>query len=74
MGEHSFSWGNAKIAIIRVLMNKPQWVFLDEATSSMDKESEAKSYSLLLEQSNMTIISIGHGKEIEKYHQRVINV
>lgn len=74
-------WGNIlslgemqKIAIIRVLMNKPQWVFLDEATSSMDKESEAKSYSLLLEQSNMTIISIGHGKEIEKYHQRVINL
>ena len=38
-----------RLSIARALLQKPQWLFLDEATSAMDEAAEAQLYRLLLE-------------------------
>ena len=58
-----------KIAFIRAILQKPDYLFLDESTSSMDEESEQLSYKLLLKKlPDATIISVGHRKTINKFH------
>jgi len=58
-----------KIAFIRAILQKPDFLFLDESTSSMDEESEQVSYKLLLAKlPKTTIISVGHRKTIDKFH------
>jgi len=60
-----------KMAFIRILHMKPNWVFLDEVTSSMDEETETYFYSILfLELANhTTIISVGHRNNLRQFHQ-----
>jgi putative ATP-binding cassette transporter len=36
------------LAIARVLLKKPRWVFADEATSALDEATEKKVYEQLL--------------------------
>jgi len=58
-----------KVAFIRAILQQPDFLFLDESTSSMDEESEIQSYKLLLDKlPNTTIISVGHRKTIDKFH------
>ncbi len=62
-----------KLAIARVLLIKPDWLFLDEATSATDEEEEAALYRVVTEAlPAMTVISIGHRISLETYHRRVI--
>ncbi len=58
-----------KIAFIRVLLAKPDVIFLDEATSAMDNDNEKLMYSLLTKYlPKSQIISIGHRDSLKKYH------
>jgi len=53
------------------LLHKPEYLFLDEATASLDEPSEAALYKLLAEKlSATTIVSIGHRSTLEAFHQR----
>ena len=38
-----------RVGMARALLAKPDWLFLDEATASLDPEAEAKLYRLLRE-------------------------
>ena len=38
-----------RIAFARALLQQPDWLFLDEATSSLDEEAEQKLYRILQE-------------------------
>jgi putative ATP-binding cassette transporter len=58
-----------KIAIIRAILQKPDYLFLDEVSSAMDSESEEIAYKMLIEHlPKTTIISVGHRKTIDKFH------
>ena len=60
-----------RIACARVLLKKPDWLFLDEATASVDESLEKQLYYILKKlQPNMTIISIGHRNTLREYHSR----
>ncbi|MBI2707407.1 MAG: ABC transporter ATP-binding protein/permease [Proteobacteria bacterium] len=62
-----------RIAIVRVLLAKPQWLFMDEATSAMDEASESHLYRLLKSQlQDTTFISIGHRESLKALHTREI--
>lgn len=58
-----------RIAFIRILLFKPQLVFLDESTSAMDESVEAKSYDMLKEYlPDMAVVSVGHRSSILSRH------
>jgi vitamin B12/bleomycin/antimicrobial peptide transport system ATP-binding/permease protein len=58
-----------KLAIARALLAKPDWLFLDEATASLDEESERALYHLLSARlPHAAIVSIAHRSQVAKYH------
>jgi len=60
-----------RLGLARALLLAPQYLFLDEATASLDEASEAALYHLLKEKlPATTIISIGHRSTLEAFHQR----
>jgi len=64
-----------RVAIARALLLKPDWLFLDEATSAMDEAQERHLYALLAERlPATTVVSIGHREALKAYHQRVIRL
>jgi putative ATP-binding cassette transporter len=64
-----------RLGIARALLHKPQYLFLDEATASLDEPSEAALYQLLKDRlAATTIVSIGHRSTLEAFHQRGVTL
>lgn len=62
-----------RIAFARVLLHRPDWVFLDESTSMLDKDNEAVMYQLLKDHlPQCTLISVGHRDSLIAYHDQII--
>jgi len=60
-----------RLAFARVLLNKPDWVFLDEATASLPDDAQAALYRLLTERlPDATVVSIGHRDSLAEFHTR----
>jgi putative ATP-binding cassette transporter len=60
-----------RLALARALLQKPDWLFLDEATASLDEEAERELYQLLHRRlPGATIVSIAHRPQLASYHQR----
>jgi vitamin B12/bleomycin/antimicrobial peptide transport system ATP-binding/permease protein len=60
-----------RIALARALLAKPDWLFLDEATASLDPESEAHLYRVIKERlPRATIVSIAHRQSVAEFHDR----
>lgn len=67
---HILSLGEQqKLAFMRIFIRKPEWVFLDEATSAMDEDTENYMYKRLASMP-LTIISVGHRSTLDKWHTR----
>jgi putative ATP-binding cassette transporter len=55
----------------RALLQRPDWLFLDEATASLDEAIEARLYRLLQERlPEATIVSIAHRTAVAAYHAK----
>ncbi len=60
-----------RLAMARTLLARPDWLFLDEATASLDPEAEASLYRLLRQRlPRTTIISIAHRPTVAELHDR----
>lgn len=62
-----------KAAFVRILLQRPAWLFLDEASSAMDEETEAALYGLLAHLPS-SVISVGHRSTLDKFHERILNI
>lgn len=64
-----------RIAFARVLLHKPDWVFLDETTSMLDLANEKNLYKMLkTELPHCSIVSIGHRQSLDDFHDHIINM
>lgn len=62
-----------RIALARALLAKPEWLFLDEATASLDPIAEAQLYEVLRRRlPDTTVVSIAHRPAVANFHQRRI--
>ena len=60
-----------RLAIARALLTRPDWLFLDEATSAVEEKLEAELYAMLARRlPSTTIMSIGHRSAVVGLHRR----
>ena len=60
-----------RIGFARAFVYRPDWLFLDEATSAVDEATEEALYALLQERlPGLTMISIAHRATVAKFHHR----
>ncbi len=67
---HELSLGEQqRLAFARVLLAKPDFIFLDEATASLDEKSEAVLYGLLQSKlPHSAVTSVGHRSSLLAWH------
>ncbi|ENO85980.1 ABC transporter [Thauera linaloolentis 47Lol = DSM 12138] len=64
-----------RLAFARVLLHKPVWLFLDEATASLDPRNEALLYRLLIERlPGLTLVSVAHRESLAVFHTKVLEL
>jgi putative ATP-binding cassette transporter len=60
-----------RVALARALLVKPDWLFLDEATASLDPAAEAELYRIVQARlPNTTLVSIAHRPSVAAFHER----
>jgi len=80
--ERSENWGQVlsggeqqRLAFARALTNKPDWLFLDEATASLPEEDQEALYRVLRDKlPETTLVSIGHRESLARFHDRKLIV
>jgi vitamin B12/bleomycin/antimicrobial peptide transport system ATP-binding/permease protein len=78
--DHEDAWGQKlsggeqqRLALARVFLKKPQWVFADEATSALDEAAERTIYERLLahvKAADGALVSIAHRPAVAVFHTR----
>jgi putative ATP-binding cassette transporter len=64
-----------RLAFARILLHKPDWVFLDEATAALDEDSQRHIMKLFdAELKKTTLLSIGHRPDLAAYHTRTLEL
>jgi putative ATP-binding cassette transporter len=78
--EERETWENAlsvteqqRLGFARLLLHKPDWVFMEEATDALDPEAEVGIISMLAQElPGVTILTIGYHPGLAQLHDRVI--
>jgi putative ATP-binding cassette transporter len=64
-----------RLTIARAILHEPDYLFLDEATASLDESAESLLYRLLHERlPQTTIVSISHRSALRAFHRRHIEI
>ena len=62
-----------RLAIARALLNRPDWLFMDEPTAALPDDAQDSLYRLLKEKlPGATLVSIGHRDGVAQFHDRRI--
>lgn len=64
-----------RVAFARILLTKPQAVFLDESTSALDEGLEFALYELLRnELPDCVLVSVSHRHTVEQHHEQLLEL
>ncbi|WP_230168071.1 ABC transporter ATP-binding protein/permease [Roseomonas sp. CECT 9278] len=64
-----------RLAFARLILHRPRWVFLDEATAALDEANQDAMMNLLLESlPDVALVSIGHRPGLEAFHTRTLTL
>lgn len=64
-----------RLGFVRLLLRRPAWIYLQEATSALDDQTEADLLRLLDQAfPTATVIAIGHGRALERFHRRKLTL
>jgi putative ATP-binding cassette transporter len=64
-----------RLGVARAILQAPDYLFLDEATASLDEPAEAALYRLIAARlARSTIVSIGHRSTLLAFHRRSLTL
>ncbi|MDB5893093.1 MAG: transporter ATP-binding protein [Rhodoferax sp.] len=66
-----------RLAVARVFLKQPRWIFADEATSALDEAGEQVIYQRLVDhvqKAGGALVSIAHRPAVAKFHGRRWNI
>jgi putative ATP-binding cassette transporter len=62
-----------RLAFARLLINRPNYAFLDEATAALDRANQERLYRLL-RATGVTYISVSHNPDLVSYHDEILEL
>jgi putative ATP-binding cassette transporter len=64
-----------RMAFARLLLHKPAWIFMDEATAALDEANQDMMMQLVVDRlPQVALVSIGHRPGLEVFHNRTLTL
>ncbi|WP_213769111.1 ABC transporter ATP-binding protein/permease [Caballeronia sp. dw_19] len=75
-------WGNnlspgeqQRLGFARALLQRPDYLLLDESTSALDEDNESKMYQLITQRlPEAAIISVSHHSSLKRFHTHALRI
>lgn len=62
-----------RVGIARLMLKRPKYAYLDEATTAIDEAGEAKIYTLIRSFVH-TVVSVGYRSNLQRFHEQVLEL
>ena len=64
-----------RLAFARLLLHRPAWIFMDEATAALDERNQDAMMQMVLDElPEAALVSIGHRPGLEAFHTRTLKL